>query len=108
MPIYEYEPDDRECLICSGRIEVLQGIGEKPCRYCPVCGLEVRRLVSQASFVSRGSSDPEKAAQKGFTTYRKAESGIYERVAGEGPETLHRDAVERSMTSDSSPVEGQS
>ena len=29
MPIYEYEPDDRDCLMCDGRVAVIQGSNER-------------------------------------------------------------------------------
>ncbi len=101
MPVYEYEPDDRECLICPGRVEVLQAASEKPCQYCPICGLGVRRVVSQASFSTRTVIEADKASDLGFTTYRKAEKGIYERIAGEGPEKLTKDLVDKAIYPDS-------
>ena len=88
MPIYEYEPRDHDCLICSGRVEVLQGIHEEPCQFCPTCGLSVRRVVSRASFELKRAVDPEKASRRGFTTYKKAQKGTYERIAGDGPEAF--------------------
>lgn len=84
MPIYEYEPKDRDCLMCEGRIEVLQTIDEPTLEHCPHCGLDVCRVVSRASIqVQRGVS-PEAAAKKGFSTYRRAGKGTWEKVAGPG------------------------
>jgi putative FmdB family regulatory protein len=88
MPVYEYEPLDHDCLICSGRVEVLQGINDEPCEFCPTCGLTVRRVVSRASFALKRGTDPEKAATRGFTTYKKAQKGAYEKIAGDGPDAL--------------------
>jgi len=88
VPIYEYEPDDRECLICDGRVEAMQGINDEPLKYCPTCGLEVRRVVSRASFKLQQSTNPEKAAAKGFTTFKKVEKGKWEKVGGEGPDMI--------------------
>lgn len=82
MPIYEYEPVDRECLICEGRVEVLQGIRDAPYKYCPYCGMEVRRLISKASIKVKKHVDPDSAAKKGFSTFRKAQKGVWEKVAG--------------------------
>ncbi|HLK16028.1 MAG TPA: zinc ribbon domain-containing protein [Fimbriimonadaceae bacterium] len=90
MPIYEYEPVDRDCLICSGRLEVLQGINDEPHQFCPTCGLEVRRVVSQVSFELKRGVSPDKASTRGFTTYRKAQTGTYEKLAGEGPELISK------------------
>lgn len=88
MPIYEYEPLDRECVICNGRVEVLQGVDEAPCEFCPTCGLSVRRVVSRASFGMRRAVNPDQASAKGFTTYRRAEKGRYEKIAGDGPDAF--------------------
>ncbi len=82
MPIYEYEPDDRECLMCDGRVEVLQGIEDEALQYCPHCGLEVVRVVSRASIQIKKATDPEGAAKRGFTTFRRGGKGVWERVAG--------------------------
>ena len=88
MPIYEYEPEDRECLMCEGRVDVIQGIEEEALKYCPSCGLEVRRMVSRASFSMRTGSNADKAAQRGFTTWRKSGPGVWEKVAGEGADVM--------------------
>ena len=84
MPIYEYEPDDRECLMCEGRVEVLQGVDEEALKYCPYCGLEVRRVISRASIRVDRTPDEDAAAKKGFTTFRRAGKGVWEKVAGPG------------------------
>jgi putative FmdB family regulatory protein len=96
MPIYEYEPLDHDCLICNGKVEVLQGVNEEPCEFCPTCGLAVRRVVSQVSFELKRQVNPDRASTRGFTTYRKAQKGTYEKIAGEGPEGF--------MSPDSAPV----
>jgi len=88
MPIYEYEPDGHDCLICNGRTEVLQSINDEPLKYCPTCGLEVCRVVSRATFKLNKSASVDKAAAKGFTTFKKVEKGKWERVSGEGPEMI--------------------
>ena len=84
MPIYEYEPDDRTCYMCDGRVEVLQSVDEAPLEYCPTCGLEVRRVVSSAAFKMAKGVTADKAASRGFTTWRKSDKGVWERVAGDG------------------------
>ncbi|HWD39231.1 MAG TPA: zinc ribbon domain-containing protein [Fimbriimonas sp.] len=88
MPIYEYEPDDRECLMCEGKVTVIQGANDAPLKYCPDCGLEVRKIVSRASFQIGLSTSPDRAAQKGFTTWKKSESGVWEKLAGQGADVL--------------------
>src|SRR5687767_14437924 len=80
VPIYEYEPADHDCLMCDGRVAVIQGKDEEPLQYCPHCGLEVRRVISKASFkMSKGSFDD--AAKRGFTTFKRSEKGVWEKVA---------------------------
>jgi putative FmdB family regulatory protein len=88
VPIYEYEPDDRECFICNGRVEAIQNINDEPLKYCPTCGLEVRKVISKATFKIGLQSSPEKAAEKGFTTYKRAEKGKWEKVGGHGPDMI--------------------
>jgi putative FmdB family regulatory protein len=89
MPVYEYEPVDHDCLMCEGRIEVIQGVNEEALKYCPHCGMDVRRVVSRARFKVAGElPQMDKAGKKGFTTYKRAEKGIWERVDGVGPDVI--------------------
>ena len=88
MPVYEYEPDDRDCLMCDGRVSVIQGINDEPLKYCPSCGLDVRRVISRVTFKLAGAITEDKASRKGYTTFRKAEKGVWEKVSGEGPDIL--------------------
>jgi putative FmdB family regulatory protein len=88
LPIYEYEPDGFECLICTGRFEVLQAISDPKLEFCPTCGLEVRRVVSRASIKVGGRVNYEKAAKKGLTTWRRAGQNTWEKVAGEGVDVI--------------------
>ncbi len=82
MPIYEYEPVNHDCLMCEGKIEVIQGIEDEPLKFCPHCGLDVRKVISKASIVTSTKVDPENAAKRGFSTFRKLEKGKWEKVAG--------------------------
>jgi putative FmdB family regulatory protein len=50
MPIYEYE-----CLRCGAHHEVMQKFSDEPLHVCPGCGGEVRKLISNTSFVLKGS-----------------------------------------------------
>lgn len=80
MPVYEYEPLDRDCLMCPNRVRAVQPATAEPLTDCPWCGLEVRRVISSASFkIDRGVT-PE---SRGFTTYRKSGEGVWEKTAGE-------------------------
>ena len=84
MPIYEYEPEDRDCLMCDGRVDVIQGLDEEHLKYCPSCGLEVRRVISRASFSMRMGPNSQKAADRGFTTWKRSGAGVWEKLAGAG------------------------
>ena len=88
MPIYEYELEDRDCQMCPGRFEALQDLEEEPLKFCPGCGLPCRRVVSRASFSIRKGTDPDSAAKKGFTTWKRASKGAWEKVAGPGVDAI--------------------
>ena len=88
MPIYEYELMDGECQMCPGRFDALQGIGDDPLVHCPGCGLPCRRVVSSVSIKVRTSADPEAAAKKGLTTWKRAKKGEWEKVAGPGVDAI--------------------
>lgn len=88
MPIYEYELEFDDCLICSGRFEALQSIGEDPLKYCPTCGLPVKRVVSSAQFKVKVDASADRAAKKGLTTYKKSQEGVWEKVGGPGVDVI--------------------
>ncbi len=50
MPIYEYK-----CTVCGHRFEKLQSISEEPVKTCPVCGGAVKKLISNTSFILKGT-----------------------------------------------------
>jgi putative FmdB family regulatory protein len=50
MPIYEYQ-----CDRCGRQFEVMQRMTEPLLTTCEQCGGHVRRLISQTSFVLKGS-----------------------------------------------------
>jgi putative FmdB family regulatory protein len=51
MPVYEYA-----CEKCGHEFEVSQRITDEPVKTCPVCrARRVKRLISQTSFVLKGS-----------------------------------------------------
>ncbi len=50
MPIREYE-----CKGCGNYMEVIQGINEKSLETCPKCGGKLEKLISNSSFVLKGS-----------------------------------------------------
>jgi putative FmdB family regulatory protein len=50
MPIYEYE-----CLSCGRQCEVIQKFSDEPLNCCPECGGHMHKLVSQSSFILKGT-----------------------------------------------------
>lgn len=72
MPVYDYK-----CEKCNKEFEIEQRITEPPLTKCPDCGGEVHRLISNTSFVLKGSGwYLTDYARKGKTEDKpKAESG---------------------------------
>lgn len=50
MPIYEYK-----CTKCGKEFEVIQKFSDKPVKKCPDCSGKVEKLISQSSFVLKGT-----------------------------------------------------
>lgn len=50
MPIYEYV-----CDVCKEEIEIFQKISDPPAEKCKECGGKLKKLVSNTSFILKGS-----------------------------------------------------
>lgn len=50
MPLYDYK-----CSKCGNIFEVQQRISEEPLKYCPICKGPIKRLISAAGIVFKGS-----------------------------------------------------
>jgi len=50
MPIYEYT-----CAKCKKHHEIMRKITEKPLTVCPDCGGKMKKMISNTSFVLKGS-----------------------------------------------------
>lgn len=74
--------------MCEGRVSVIQGINDEALSYCPQCGLEVKRVISRATFKISSGLTHDKAAARGFTTWKKAGSGTWEKVSGPGVDAI--------------------
>lgn len=91
MPIYEYEPDGHDCFMCEGRVAAIQEIGAEPLKFCPDCGLEVRRVISRFNAQFSRGNPIEKGGKREFNAWKKVEDGKWERIAGtQGPEMIVR------------------
>jgi putative FmdB family regulatory protein len=93
MPIYEYEHDAESGPPCKARFEVLQRLDEPPLAECPECGRPCHRVFSSFAATSgrKHVLSPKNLEKHGFTQYRKAGGGYYEKTAGEGPRVIKRD-----------------
>jgi putative FmdB family regulatory protein len=93
MPIYEYAAVAKGCPHCEGHFDVLQKLSEATLTQCPECGAAVVRVISAPS-IAVGSAHTLKeshAAKHGFTQYRRAGNGVYEKTAGKGPKFISGD-----------------
>lgn len=95
MPIYEYAASDPQqaCPHCRPGFEVFARLSDAELVHCPRCGAPVRRMISAAAVVS-GSAHVHREShfsKRGFTQYRKAGGGVYEKTAGEGPQYISGD-----------------
>ena len=87
MPVYEYK-----CTACEHVFEKLQRFSDPPLKTCEKCGGPVRKLISQSSFILKGSgwyvtdyarkenggksaASTEKAAASGKDSSSGSESG---------------------------------
>jgi len=90
MPIYEYQANsEQNCDICAGGFELLRKISEPELNRCPECGAPVERKISAANIGGKGPALDEKNIEKhGFTQYKRAGKGVYEKTAGKGPDVI--------------------
>jgi putative FmdB family regulatory protein len=93
MPIYEYRASsERRCEFCRGGFEVMQKISDARLEKCPQCGAPVTRQISAATIAKAGPSlDSDNIAKHGFTQYKRAGQGVYEKTAGKGPDVITDD-----------------
>jgi putative FmdB family regulatory protein len=50
MPIYEYQ-----CLVCEKTTEAMQKFSDAPLATCPECGGHLKKLISNSTFVLKGT-----------------------------------------------------
>lgn len=75
MPIYEYE-----CLNCGKMHEALRKFSDKPLSKCPKCGGTLKKLISNTSFILKGTGwyktdYASKPADSGKKPHVKKDSG---------------------------------
>ena len=101
MPIYEYEheqPDPSNTCDLGLIFEVEQSISEDPLRYCPLCGGNVKKIISLT--IHRSPHSDRELRDQGFSKLVKREDGVYENVtAREGESKVVRADDMASMAS---------
>ena len=90
MPLYVYEHKSKPCDPCRERFEVLRGVNDPPLDKCPKCGEPCRRVISSFATIKsvKDMLSPKNLGQHGFTQYKRAGSGYYEKTCGDGPRVI--------------------
>ncbi|WP_313918478.1 zinc ribbon domain-containing protein [Tahibacter sp.] len=93
MPIYEYIATENGCARCAPGFDHLQKLSDGDLSCCPDCGAPVRRKISAPNTIVGNShlTSEGHAAKHGFTQYRRAGGGVYEKTAGKGPDFISGD-----------------
>lgn len=93
MPIYQYVADQPGCDHCRNGIELLQKLSDPSLNACPNCGAEMHRVLSAPSVVTGSAHLAQEShiAKHGFTQYKRAGKGVYEKTAGKGPAYISGD-----------------
>ena len=93
MPIYTYQcHGERHCEYCREIFELRQRIDDERLTACPECGAPVRRVITPPALAGGGPDmSPDNLERHGFTQYRRAGKGVYEKTAGKGPGLLTDD-----------------
>ncbi len=91
MPIYEYEHDGDHDGSCEQPFEELQGMSEAPLECCPKCGGPCHRVFSSFATIRNEQAilRPKNLERLGFTQFKRAGGGYYEKTCGEGPRVIH-------------------
>jgi putative FmdB family regulatory protein len=93
MPIYEYAAVGKGCPHCQARFDVLQKMSDASLTQCPECHEPVTRVISVPSVAAGGSHllKEDHFSKRGFTQYKRAGNGVYEKTAGKGPKFISGD-----------------
>ena len=70
MPIYEYI-----CASCGKQHELMQKITDAPLTACPECGGTMKKMISNTSFVLKGTGWYATDYASGKTTPKESDSG---------------------------------
>ncbi len=94
MPLYAYEHDRDPRGKCQPRFEMLQTLSAQPLAHCPDCGRPCHRVIAACSIQGSSSAKerlaPSNLEKHGFTQYKRAGGGFYEKTCGQGPKVIKR------------------
>lgn len=90
MPIYEYQATSEVCCeYCREGFEIIRKISDPELEACPKCGSRVTQIMSAPNLSKSGPAlDPANIEKHGFTQYKRAGKGVYEKTAGKGPKVI--------------------
>ena len=93
MPIYEYIATTQGCEHCSRGFDHLQKLSDAELQHCPRCGAALKRKISAPNMAISNShlTRESHVSKHGFTQYRRAGGGVYEKTAGKGPDFISGD-----------------
>lgn len=95
MPFYTYQAntEEKSCEKCHDGFDVLQRLNADPLERCPECESPVKKVISAPNVVSGKAhlTTDKTAEKKGFTKYKRAGKGVYEKTAGKGPKYISGD-----------------
>lgn len=71
----------------------MQKLADAALTRCPACGAPIERVISAPSVAMGGAHllKESNVAKNGFTQYRRAGNGVYEKTAGKGPKFISGD-----------------
>jgi len=98
MPIYEYQ-----CESCGRQFEVMQRMTEPLIAMCERCGGHVRKLISQTSFVLKGTGwyvtdYPSESRKRALSKDSKDKDGGTSKTADKAAETTPAKTASESTT----------
>jgi len=90
MPVYTYQAAGEEhCVYCVEPFDRRQKVDAPRLQACPECGSPLRRVMTPPNIAQSGPSlNEDNIAKHGFTRYRKAGKGVYEKTSGRGPDVI--------------------
>lgn len=93
MPIHQYVADQADCDFCRNGFDVLQRLSDPALTACPECAAPVHRVISAPQVISGQAhrTSESHAGKHGFTQYKRAGKGVYEKTVGKGPAFISGD-----------------